>query len=132
MNTTRRLAAAALLPVLGAVLGAVLAVLLALPGTAHAHAILIAGSPAPGATLPAGPVVVTLRFNSRIDLARSRLTLTAEGAAPRVLPLAPGGPPDVMASAAELVPGAYSLHWQVLAVDGHITRGEVPFTVRTP
>jgi methionine-rich copper-binding protein CopC len=28
-----------------------------------------------------------------------------------------------------LAPGAYTLHWQVLAVDGHITRGNVPFTV---
>jgi methionine-rich copper-binding protein CopC len=28
-----------------------------------------------------------------------------------------------------VAPGAYVLRWQVLAVDGHITRGDVPFTV---
>ena len=27
-------------------------------------------------------------------------------------------------------PGDYVLHWQVLATDGHITRGDVPFTVK--
>jgi hypothetical protein len=26
-------------------------------------------------------------------------------------------------------PGAYVVRWQVLAIDGHITRGDVPFTV---
>jgi methionine-rich copper-binding protein CopC len=28
-----------------------------------------------------------------------------------------------------LVKGAYVLRWQVLATDGHITRGKVPFQV---
>ena len=37
--------------------------------------------------------------------------------------------PDLLTGRAELVPGSYVLHWQVLAVDGHITRGDVPFTV---
>jgi methionine-rich copper-binding protein CopC len=36
----------------------------------------------------------------------------------------------VLLARADLSPGAYSVRWQVLAVDGHITRGEVPFTVR--
>lgn len=45
------------------------------------------------------------------------------------LPIRPDGPPDVVSAGAELAPGAYTLRWQVLAVDGHITRGDVPFTV---
>jgi copper resistance protein C len=28
-----------------------------------------------------------------------------------------------------MAPGSYSVRWQVLAIDGHITRGDVPFTV---
>ena len=28
-----------------------------------------------------------------------------------------------------LSPGAYVLRWQVLAIDGHITRGDIPFVV---
>jgi len=31
---------------------------------------------------------------------------------------------------ATLKPGSYTLRWQALAPDGHITRGEIPFTVR--
>jgi len=31
-----------------------------------------------------------------------------------------------------LAPGAHVLRWQVLAIDGHITRGDVPFTVVAP
>jgi len=27
-------------------------------------------------------------------------------------------------------PGAWRLRWQVLALDGHITRGDVPFAIR--
>ena len=37
-----------------------------------------------------------------------------------------------MTTAAELQPGEYTVRWQVLAVDGHITRGDVPFTVTAP
>jgi hypothetical protein len=40
------------------------------------------------------------------------------------------GPADHLAGEADaLAPGDYVLHWQVLAVDGHITRGDIPFRV---
>ena len=29
-----------------------------------------------------------------------------------------------------LAPGRYRLRWQVLALDGHITRGDIPFTIQ--
>ena len=45
------------------------------------------------------------------------------------LPLEPDSPPDALAAKAELTPGEYVVHWQVLAVDGHMTRGDVRFTV---
>jgi len=41
-------------------------------------------------------------------------------------------PPDILAAHLDLTPGSYVLRWQVLAVDGHITRGDVPFTVTVP
>ena len=99
------------------------------PVPADAHAILEASEPAAGAAVPAGPVALKLRFNSRIDRERSRLTLTRPDQSKTVLPIDPGGPPDRLTSTATLTPGAYVLRWQVLAVDGHITRGDVPFTV---
>jgi methionine-rich copper-binding protein CopC len=38
----------------------------------------------------------------------------------------------VLHATAHLAPGNYTIRWQVLAVDGHITRGDVPFTVTAP
>ena len=44
-----------------------------------------------------------------------------------------GAPADVIiAHISSLTPGEYRLRWQVLALDGHITRGDVPFSVVTP
>ncbi len=101
------------------------------PGHAAAHAILVESEPAARASVPPGPTGIRLRFNSRIDHARSRLALRA-GTAERVLVLDPASPADVMAAASDLAPGAYVLRWQVLAVDGHITRGDVPLIVQAP
>ena len=101
------------------------------PGCAAAHAILLDSEPAAHATVPPGPTGIRLRFNSRIDHARSRLALRS-GQAERVLTLDPASSVDVMAATSDLSPGDCVLRWQVLAVDGHITRGEVPLTVRVP
>lgn len=103
--------------------------LAAAPLSARAHAIIIASHPANGATLAAGPVAFDLRYNSRIDKERSRLTLTRPDSSTTVLPIGGGAAPDVLTSRANLPPGAYSLRWQVLAIDGHITRGDIPFTL---
>ena len=101
------------------------------PGRATAHAILLDSEPAARATVPPGPIGIRLRFNSRIDHARSRLALRS-GQTERVLSIDPASPADVMAAASDLQPGDCVLRWQVLAVDGHITRGEVPLTVQAP
>jgi methionine-rich copper-binding protein CopC len=104
-------------------------VALAVPGTAAAHAILVESKPAIGGTIPAGNDSLQLRYNSRIDRARSRLTLTRPDKTQAVLPIDRTGPDDMLTTTIELAPGTYTLRWQVLAIDGHITRGDVPFTV---
>ncbi|HTO79647.1 MAG TPA: copper resistance protein CopC, partial [Methylocystis sp.] len=45
------------------------------PPPAAAHAIVVASSPAQGQRLAQGECKIELRFNSRIDRARSRLVL---------------------------------------------------------
>jgi methionine-rich copper-binding protein CopC len=100
---------------------------------AEAHAIIMDSAPAPGATAPGPDVPIQLRFNSRIDASRSRLSLLDDKNHTTALTLESSAKPDVLVTkAAGLAPGAYRLRWQVLAVDGHITRGEVPFLVGTP
>jgi methionine-rich copper-binding protein CopC len=99
------------------------------PGAAAAHAILIASQPPQGGTIPAGQVAIHLQYNSRIDRQRSRLTLTRPDHSQATLPIGAEGGPDEMNTSATLTPGDYVLRWQVLAIDGHITRGDVSFTV---
>ncbi len=103
------------------------------PGLARAHAILMTSEPAAGGTVAAGATTLQLQYNSRIDQGRSRVTLSHPGSpgstADERLKLRPSQQPDVLRADATLTPGDYVLHWFVLATDGHITRGDVPFTV---
>ncbi len=97
---------------------------------AAAHAVLLESNPPlKGAVL--GPdVPIKLRFNVRIDALRSRLTLIHPDGFVQALEIGKQTPADTLsAEAAGLAAGAYRLRWQVLASDGHITRGEIPFTV---
>lgn len=103
--------------------------LVLLPRLALAHAILEASEPANGAHVPAGAITLTLRYNSRIDRARSGLIMTRPDQSKISLPIDPKGPPDLLTTTVTLTPGAYVVRWQVLAIDGHITRGDVAFTV---
>ena len=101
------------------------------PG-ALAHAILVGSEPGMRATVAPGPADVVLRFNSRIDPARLRLVLVRPDRTEAILPLRDDAPPNALQARAETsAPGDHVLRWQVLAVDGHITRGELPFTVRS-
>jgi methionine-rich copper-binding protein CopC len=109
-------------------LGSTLAWLAATP--VLAHAIIVESAPAVNATVAGPELDVTLRFNSRIDRARSSLTLSQKASdKPKTLELVGDSPDRLMAHASGLAPGAYSLRWQVLSVDGHITRGDIPFKV---
>jgi methionine-rich copper-binding protein CopC len=100
---------------------------------AGAHAVIVESSPAAGAEIPSGDADIMLRYNSRIDHLRSRLTLVSQDGVSRPLPILPDSAPDVIAAKASgLTPGQYRLRWQVLAVDGHLTRGDIPFRVDHP
>ena len=103
--------------------------LMLLPHLASAHAILEDSTPPAGATLSPGPLDLRFRYNSRIDQARSRLTLTRPDHSRTTLRVDTDGSPDIIRCHLNVTPGAYVVRWQVLAVDGHITRGDVAFTV---
>jgi hypothetical protein len=97
---------------------------------ARAHAIVVSSQPAAGAVVQGKSLAVVVRFNSRIDPVRSRLLLVRADGSSTTLELSDTKKPDTLtATVGELAPGSYRLRWQVLAVDGHITRGDIPFTV---
>lgn len=126
-----------------ALFAACLAAVFALGGVASAHAILVGSQPKEAAEVTGPDVDVELEFNSRIDAARSSLQLAREDAgAPPLAPVSAGAQSLALAASAEpnkleakasgLAPGSYHLRWQVLSVDGHVSRGNVNFKVRAP
>jgi len=97
----------------------------------RAHAILVDATPKTGATVAGPDVPIRLRFNVRIDGGRSRITLVPPAGSTKQLVLDKQATPDVLTTKAQgLVAGKYKLQWQVLAADGHISRGELTFTVQ--
>lgn len=108
----------------------ILSIALFASAAAQAHAILVESRPAIGAAVAHGDTRIVLRFNCRIDAARSRLVLQdAARKQTTVVTIDPGSPADSIAARTRLQAGHYTLRWQVLAVDGHISRGDVAFTV---
>jgi len=114
------------------ILPLVLSLLLAAqPHMALAHAIILESSPATGATVPSGDMQIRLRFNSRIDHARSKITLLSPDGREQTLTPSADSPPDGLIAAAKATGrGQWHLRWQVLSVDGHITHGDIPFTIQ--
>lgn len=109
---------------------AIVAALAADAAPAAAHAVIVSASPTADQHVAPGVVAIRIEFNSRIDKARSRLQVTAPAGDKTDVPIDQAGDPNVAAgTTGALTPGAYVLRWQVLAIDGHITRGDIPFVV---
>jgi methionine-rich copper-binding protein CopC len=106
---------------------AILALGLAVIGSAaEAHAVLktheIAGEE------------IVLHFNGRVDATRSRLSLVNQDGSPlRQIDCTAGDDPATLKGhLGRLAPGAYLLRWEVLSVDGHISRADQPLTIPAP
>ena len=104
--------------------------LLLLPRPALAHAHLVSSSPAASATVPGPDIAIDLKFNSRVTTKGSMITLVPAAGQPQRLTLDSQSNETNLDAHAHLKPGSYTLRWQALSTDGHITRGEIPFTVR--
>jgi methionine-rich copper-binding protein CopC len=110
-----------------------LVVLLILAGLspAFAHALLKKSIPASGAVVAGPAFTFTLQFNSRVDGKRSRMSVVMPDGKTRTLDIGEQPSPDTLIAPVKgLLAGEYKLVWQVLAADGHISRGSYPFQVR--
>ena len=94
------------------------------------HAVLKDSSPMANGTVEGPDVPIRLHYNVRVDAALSKLELLNPDQSTTSLAIGKQPAADTLTSEAKgLKPGTYKIRWQVLAPDGHITRGEVPFTV---
>jgi methionine-rich copper-binding protein CopC len=102
------------------------------PRVALAHAVLVSSQPAVNGTVSGPNVAILLKYNSRVDMEHSSLTLLEpDGKVEKVVIEGEPEPGVLSAKLSGLAKGAYVLRWQVLATDGHITRGKVPFRVES-
>jgi methionine-rich copper-binding protein CopC len=102
-----------------------------LPRVALAHAVLLQSSPAINATIEGPDVAVSMKFSSRVDGARSTMLLNNADGRSEPLAIEHQSVPDTLTThLTHLSPGKYAIRWQVLATDGHVTRGEIPFRVK--
>lgn len=109
---------------------AALAPLLFVPQLALAHAVLVDSTPKANETIHGSSLHIDLKFNSRVDGARSTVQLaTADGAAKTLDLTTQTSPNEIVTHADDLHKGTYTLRWQALSSDGHITRGQIPFQV---
>lgn len=116
-------------PLLGALFFSVLA-LCGAPRPTPAHAVLVESTPAPKSTSAGPDVAIRLRFNVRIDAGRSIITLIRkDGSSAKLQTVKQPAANVLAATGAGLPAGEYRIRWQVLAADGHITSGEIPFSV---
>ena len=96
-------------------------------GIAQAHAVL--------ETMKVEGQDVVLRFNGRVDAARSRLSIVnpADGSITQKIECEAGADQATLKGhLAGLAPGSYTLRWEVLSVDGHISRADQPLVLPTP
>jgi methionine-rich copper-binding protein CopC len=116
--------------------GAALVWLLALLGApAHAHALLAKSEPARKAMLSHPPSQVRLWFNERLEPAFSSLRVLDAAGKPVTderAQVSKDNPKRMTLSLPPLQPGSYSVHYQVLSVDGHTVKASYQFTVKEP
>ncbi|HEX4714144.1 MAG TPA: copper resistance CopC family protein, partial [Ktedonobacteraceae bacterium] len=91
----------------------------------------VSSQPAANSTISGPEVAVLLKYSSRVDLEHSTLTLLdPNGKVEKIAIESEPSPGTLTAKLSGLVKGAYVLRWQILAMDGHITRGTIPFQVK--
>lgn len=108
----------------------VMCVALLLPRMALAHAHLVSSTPAASATVQGPRVAIDLEYNSRVDGVRSSISVVMPDGSTQKLTLDKQSGPAALNAHATLHAGHYTIQWMALAVDGHITRGEIPFSVQ--
>jgi hypothetical protein len=106
----------------------------ALPGAgpAAAHAALVRSVPARRATVARAPARVQLWFSERLEPAYSSVSVR-DAAGRRVdagdARVDPDDPARLSVGLPALAPGAYTVRFRVLSVDGHVVEAALPFTV---
>jgi methionine-rich copper-binding protein CopC len=97
------------------------------PAFGHAYPIIV--SPADGTALKESPREIRMQFTEGVELAFSRITVKgAKGEVVSQGKLRQLADDTVAIDLKPLTVGNYTVEWQVLSVDTHITEGTLHFT----
>jgi methionine-rich copper-binding protein CopC len=111
----------------------VLALAVVAPAPAEAHAVLVRSSPAGRATVSHPPGRVDLWFSEPLEPAFSTVSVWSAGGAQvdgRDGAVDPADPKQLSVTLDALGPGAYTVRFRVLSVDGHVVQASFSFTVK--
>lgn len=103
------------------------------PTAGWAHAYLVKSVPAQRAVLFGAPERVQLWFNERLEAAFCTLQVTDstdQAVDQGDMKLAADDPKLLSVGLKPLAPGAYTVKFRVLSVDGHVVTNQFSFTVR--
>jgi copper resistance protein C len=112
---------------------AALAGVLLAPAVAWAHAEMVKSVPARRSATTSAPPRVRLSFNERVEAKFSRVSVwDAKGAQVDLkdVEVDPEDPRQLTVGLPPLEPGAYTVRFRVLSVDGHVVESQFPFTIR--
>jgi len=101
--------------------------LIAFAVTAHAHAHLLASSPAADSVISTSPPSLVLNFSEAAQLAALSIQ---KGSDPQqnLKPPRTNAAMQISVPLPLLTPGVYTLTWRVLSADGHVVSGALHFT----
>jgi len=100
------------------------------PETGWAHAYPVSSVPQDGATVSSPPREIVIRFTEGVEIEFSRIDVKNSGGELVSLGKVRQPAPDTLATELKLLsPGVYTIDWQVLSVDTHVTEGRLRFTV---
>lgn len=109
---------------------AVLLLMACLGGVASSHAYVARSTPGDGETLLRAPKQVKVWFTESIEPKLTTLKLVdAQGKAVSGTTQALEGDSVLILHLPSLASGAYTVQWQVLSTDSHVTKGTISFTV---
>jgi copper resistance protein C len=111
-------------------LGILLSLLVAVPVLGHAD--LKTSNPKDGAVLATPPTTISLTFTEGLDAGKSSIRVNGPGGLVGTAKPSKDGAATITLDGLSLGPGAYTVKWTSAALDGHIERGSISFTVSEP
>ena len=96
-------------------------------GEALAHAKLVSSSPAANQTVTPPPTSLTLKFSESIEVRFAQVTLSDAGGTAVKTGSVTQDPGDRAILIVPLADGQYTVSWQIVAADGHKTKGTYHF-----